>query len=250
MRFEFIAVMALMVVGQSNAQTLNFLSENRSVSGDVSGSVAGTSFSTNTAAAMGPTAPFDDFHANLGVGFSWPAFTYSSGNYTEADTGAPTCAKATQDSTITPSSITAVMSVTGHPGGNDGQGGVYNLNGQANAHSSLEIVFTVLSPLQYDLVGSVSALGPNSYQLTSARHGSIFQPVQVGSIHYSGILAPDTYTLEERIDWFGAGANQGGQSMQMNFTISGVSAVPEPSSGLLLGAGLAGFAALRRWKRW
>jgi len=253
MRKIFVCVTGLLIASRAPAQTVDFISDSRSVS--VSGfAQASPLAATNYSSSQAPTSAFADFQGSVG-GSAQSAHLFERPS---ASSGA------SQNSSLSAGGIDFSSSLFA-AGRGSGSGGESVL---AQASSSLSVSFSVSSPTIYNLsfptAGGLTAYSQfdSHFDFLSANSGSVSALVdsdQTGlpgiTSSYMGILQPgNIYTIDATLqlgtdlaDPMGGFYNFN-YGFSMDLTTPELSSVPEPSSSLLLGmgAGLAGLVALGR----
>lgn len=228
-----------LVAASFTAQGVTFLSDNRHTSVTVQGPSAHTS-TPNTTVTDTPTIDFLDKHLSASGTVSWQQMN--------GWTPAPTTGTARQDATFTPTQIAINSSLSVSAGG-DPYGSHFSpgCSGSVSANSYFEIEFSVATQTQYNYMFNfdpTSTLTAANLTLISENHGSQ-QLFRTSGAYVSGILAPDTYTLQFVFGSTANGAQSGYNSGTAIFNFA-PAPVPEPTSFAVFGLGLLALGTFRR----
>jgi len=238
-RHACLAGFGLLVACSLSANGVTYLSDDRSTSISAQGPSAHTS-TPNTTATDIPAMDFLDRHLSASGTVAWQQMN--------GWTPAPTIGTARQDATFTANQISVNSSLSVTAGG-DPYGSHYSpgCSGSVSASSFFEIEFSVAAATQYNYMfdfDPTSTLTTANLCLISANHGSQ-QLFRTSGDYISGILAPDTYTLQFVLASTASGAQSGFNSGSAVFNFTPTPA-PEPTAFALVGVGMV---MLGLWRR-
>jgi len=234
-----VAGLGLLAIGCFSASGVTYVSDTRSTTVSAQGPSTHTT-TPNTSVTDTPAMAFIDRQLSASGTVCWQQMN--------GWTPAPTTGTARQDATFTPTQISVNSSLSVSAGG-DPYGSHYapGCSGTVTASSLFEVEFSVATATQYNYMFNfdpTSTLTAASLWLVSDTHGSQ-QLFRTSGAYVSGILAPDTYTLQFVFASTAIGAQSGYNSGVATFNFA-PAPVPEPTTFAVFGLGLV---ALGVWCR-
>lgn len=235
-------LVGLLVAASLSARGVTYLSDHRSTSVSAH-APSGHASTPNNNATDTPSVDFIDRHLSASGSVNWQGMN--------GWTPAPTSGSAQQNATFTPNQI-GINSLLFVSAGGDPYGVHYSpgASGSVTASSIFEIEFNVATTTQYNYLfdfDPTSTLTVANLSLSSENHGSQ-QLFRTSGAYVSGVLAPDTYTLQFVFASAAVGAQSGYNSGSAIFNFA-PSPVPEPTAFALVGLGLIALGMLRRKRR-